>query len=372
MQSDMYYYQNDGKSKRKQTPKNGPNRTANHRRDHRSPTRSLSPVRNPSPVRIPSPIPTQTLGTQTATPEMTENEIINQIYSNPKFPSSYSSNLKKFIRQKESLSLHKQRRKRFRRRQVYVGGPWSEIQADTIHFREYGRRNNGFKYILVVVDAFSRKNWVRAQKTVTAKETAKNLDDIIASMKYFPRTFSSDKGSEFLISNKDVYDILIDKYGMVIFTLKPPLKASMCERTIRTLKTRIQRYFTEHDTLKWVDVIQQFSKNLNNTINRTIGIEPNKVNFDNRKQIYNRLYGSNAAPPKCRFSIGDIVRIPEKKNIFEKGYSQNWTKALYTIIKTNNDGKVCYYDLVDSEGTKLDKKFYEPELNLVIRYVHSS
>ena len=92
---------------------------------------------------------------------------------------------------------------------------------------------------LVVVDTFSRKNWVRAQKRMTAEETAKSLDSIISSMPFLPSRFASDRGTEFSPSHPAIFNILVEKYGMLIFKLGGDHKASMAERFIRTLKTRI-------------------------------------------------------------------------------------------------------------------------------------
>ena len=96
---------------------------------------------------------------------------------------------------------------------------------------------------LVVIDTFSRKNWVRAQKTMTAKETANNLDSIISSMPFMPQRFASDRGSEFSASHPEIFRVLVEKYGMLIFKLGGDHKASMAERFIRTLKTRIGKLY---------------------------------------------------------------------------------------------------------------------------------
>ena len=79
---------------------------------------------------------------------MNENDILNEIYTNPKFPSAYSGDLKKFLLQKESLSRHRRKRHVSKHRKVLVGGPYSAVQADTIFYRDYGRQNDGYKYIL--------------------------------------------------------------------------------------------------------------------------------------------------------------------------------------------------------------------------------
>ena len=295
------------------------------------------------------------------------NQELNDLYTNPIIPSAYSGNLKKFILQKESISRHKQKINIFKRRHVFVSGPWSCVQADTVFYLDYGRQNDGNKYILAVYDVFSRKNWVRAQKTATAAETAKNLQSIFNSMPYKPNRFSSDQGNEFNIKHPAIYQLLVDKMGMIIFTLKAPLKASMVERFIRTLKGRIERHFTENNTKRWVDVLQEISDGINNTVNRSIGMEPNNVSFENRDQIFRKLYGGTP-PIECRFSVGDLVRLPLDKNIFTKGYKAGWTKELYRVKRVLRTNDLCYYEVEDLTGERLPKKYYNQDLNLVVKH----
>jgi hypothetical protein len=294
------------------------------------------------------------------------NQELNDMYTNPIIPSAYSGNLKKFILQKESISRHKQKINIFKRRNVFVSGPWSCVQADTIFYLDYAAQNNGNKYILAVVDVFSRRNWVRAQKTATANETAMNLQSIFNSMPYKPNKFSSDQGNEFNIKHPAIYELLVDKMGMIVFTLKAPLKASMVERFIRTLKGRIERHFTENNTKRWVDVLQQISDGINNTVNRSIGIEPSQVNFENRDEIFKKLYGGTP-PIDCKFSVGDLVRLPLERNIFTKGYKAGWTKELYRVHRVFRTNDLCYYEIEDLTGDRLPKKYYNQGLNLVVR-----
>ena len=218
-----------------------------------------------------------------------------------------------------------------------------------------------------MVDVFSRKNWVKAQKTLTAEETARSLDEIIQSMPYLPSRFASDRGNEFAQTHPAIFRILVDKYGMMIYKLGGAHKASMAERFIRTLKTRIQRHFSENNTFRWVDILPKLSEAINNSVNRSIGVTPNSVNETNREKIFNKLYGIKKPPPVCRFSVGDKVRIPQEKNIFQKGYEANWSKEIYDVTHVFNDGVVCYYSLRTSDGQPVQRKFYTEELNLVVR-----
>ena len=141
----------------------------------------------------------------------------------------------------------------------------------------------------------------------------------------------------------------------------------MVERFIRTLKTRIERYFTETNSVRWVDVLQNISDGINNSVNRSIGMAPNEVTYENRRKVFQKLYGKIAMPLECKFNIGDKVRIPLKKNIFDKGYKVTWTKDIYTVTKQKNDGSVCFYNVESPEGETLEKFFYDQELNLVVK-----
>jgi len=119
--------------------------------------------------------------------------------------------------------------------------------------------------------------------------------------------------------------------------------------------------------VRWIDVLDKLSEAINNSINRTIGIEPNNVTFENRKQIFKKLYGSRSPPVECKFSVGDVVRIPLKKNIFDKGYKPSWSEELYKVANTFNDGSVCYYQVETLEGDLLERKYYDQDLNLTIK-----
>ena len=294
---------------------------------------------------------------------------LEKLYTDPDFPTTYSANLKKFLMKKESLSRHKRRIFKFKRRKIKINGPYTLIQADTIFYRNYSRQNQGYKYILAVVDCFSRKNWCRPMKTTTADECAKNLEDIIQSMPYTPSQFASDQGNEFNSKHPSIFNTLIDKYGMLMFTLKGPHKASIVERFIRSLKSRIERYFTENNTFKWIDILPKLSEALNNSYNRSIGMAPNSVSFENKDEVFENLYGAIGPPTLCKFQIGDHVRIPLDKNIFDKGYSVAWSKEIFKISDKRSDGSVCYYFIRSLDGKKVPGKefYYEQELNLVLR-----
>ena len=134
----------------------------------------------------------------------------------------------------------------------------------------------------------------------------------------------SDSGSEFDIRNKHIHDVLVKKHRVKAYTLSGKTKATIAERAIRTLKTRLARYFTESGTIKWISVLDQFVNNINNSIHSSINMAPNNVTLDNAAEVRKRLYGEASDSADCKLKVNDLVRIPLEKNIFSKGsFSHN-------------------------------------------------
>ena len=88
----------------------------------------------------------------------------------------------------------------------------------------------------------------------------------------------------------------------------------------------MERYFTATKSTNWVKVLQNFTNNINNTINRTIEFAPADVDYSNVEEIRKRLYPKMKNPKPCRFKVNDIVRIALDKNLFQKGYEQSKLK----------------------------------------------
>ena len=231
-------------------------------------------------------------------------------------------------------------------------------------------KNGGYKYILCCIDMFSRYSYARPLRNKMAETVAKELDDIISSMQFVPKFFTSDKGGEFDIRNQYIHNILVEKYHMVVYYTTGSKKNSMVERFNRTLKERIERYFTETKKKKWVEILADFVSNINHSVNRSIGMAPSQVTLDNAGQIWKKLYPNASKNPKCNLILkGDRVRTVIPQNIFSKGYRQAWSDKLYTVASIEKSMGVCLYHLQNDLGDILPRKFYTSELNFVSRNV---
>ena len=54
-------------------------------------------------------------------------------------------------------------------------------------------------------------------------------------------------------------------------------------------------------------------------------------------------------PKQPKFQVGDYVRVPDKRNIYSKGYTTNWNRELFRIHKISNRNPVTY-GLVDGNN----------------------
>ena len=194
--------------------------------------------------------------------------------------------------------------------------------GDLIEYQssDYQYSNDGNKFILVLIDVFSKKAYARPVRRKNKFEVSMAMESILNNLEHFPNTLITDEGLEFY--NKNVEEVL-DKFGIHHYSIKTKMKASVAERFIRTLKSRLERYFVENKTKRWVDILDNMIDNYNNTPHRSIGMTPNQVSDENADKVFKQLFPDLHLVAKPRLKVNDLVRTLKEKNIFEKGYKQN-------------------------------------------------
>ena len=300
-------------------------------------------------------------------------ESLKRVYFDPKRVGSYGGvnalrrvtrapvkAVKQWLSEQDAYTLHKPVRIRFKRRRVIVGGRNHQWQADLVDLSKLKKDNDGYVFLLTVIDVFSKRAWCVPLKNKSASSLVTALKGLLVNIA--PTTLQTDKGLEFL--NRSVRRLL-KEHGVHHFsTHNEETKASIVERFNRTLKTRMWRYFTKYQTVRYIDALQDFVQSYNDTYHRSIGMAPSQVNPANQEEVWQRLYGHDGkGVPK--FKVDDRVRISKAKRRFEKGYMANWSEELFTIREVHaSDPPV--YRLVDDLGEVLDGTFYEPELQKVL------
>ena len=105
----------------------------------------------------------------------------------------------------------------------------------------------------------------------------------------------------------------------------------------------------------YFDALDDIVNKYNNTVHRTIKMKPIDVTSDSYAE-YNEDF--NKKDPK--FKVGDHVRISKYKNIFAKGYTQNWSEV-FVVSKIKNT-VLWTYVISDLNGEPITGSFYEKEL----------
>lgn len=251
--------------------------------------------------------------------------------------------------------LHKQARRNFPRRRVIIKGFDDLWQADLAEFIPYARENKGHKYILVVIDCYSKFLWTRPLKSKTAKVVVESLKQILKQARgRVPNNLQTDQGKEFY--NKE-FSLLMSKFNINHYSTYSVKKASIAERVIRTLKNKLYREFSLRGKYKWIDILDNVTKQYNNSKHQTIGMKPVQVTVNTKLNAYDNLkiFG------KHRFKVGDVVRVSKFKSVFAKGYTPNWSTELFKIAKIQITNPVVYL-LEDMRGQPIAGGFYEQEL----------
>jgi len=259
--------------------------------------------------------------------------------------------------------LHKPARKNFKRRRTIIKGLHDLYQADLVEMIPYASTNRGFRYILMVLNAFSKKLWARPVKRKTGEEVTKAMKQILNEVKVMPKNLQTDQGKEFF--NKHFQE-LIEKQKINHYTTYSNPKASLVERCNRTIKNMMWKEFSLQGNYKWLPILQQIVSKYNNTKHSTTGFKPDDVSMRNEKKILNSAYShlKTIDPRKAKFTVGDHVRISKYREAFKKGYTPNWSNEIFKIRKVKPTNPRTYL-LVDEKGENIEGGFYELELQKV-------
>lgn len=137
----------------------------------------------------------------------------------------------------------------------------------------------------------------------------------------------------------------------------------MAEAVIKTLRGKIQRYLTYHNSKRYLDALPSIVSSYNDTIHSRTGIAPRLVNESNQLEIWHRNFGDffkKNKKQKQKFHINDFVRILLNKSIFEKGSNKTYSNSIYTIAEVINSIPIMY-KLKDKDGI-VQGSFYNNEL----------
>ena len=256
--------------------------------------------------------------------------------------------------------LHKPIKRNFTRRRV-IANHIDEIWcSDLVEMQQFSKWNKGYRYLLMVLDVFSKYGWIVPLKDKKGETVAEAFKKIFKEGRK-PQYLWTDKGKEYY--NKHVKELL-DKNKITLYSTENEEKSSVCERWNRTIKTQMWKQFTIQGNTMYLDMLPKILKQYNNTKHSSIKMTPIEASKKkNEGVVYFNLYGDmETLKQKPKFKIGDMVRISKyKRKVFDKGYTPNWSEEVFTVDKIQYTNPITY-NLKDLRGEDIQGSFYELEL----------
>jgi len=140
------------------------------------------------------------------------NTDLSKIYNNPKTGFSGINNLlrkakdakiknikqgdiEQFLRTQLPYTLHKPVRKNFKKEKVYVHHIDDQWQADIVEMIPYSKNNQDYKYILMIIDVFSKFAWAVPLITKKPNEVKDSFRKIFELGRQ-PKSIQTDDGME--------------------------------------------------------------------------------------------------------------------------------------------------------------------------------
>ncbi|CAG2223461.1 unnamed protein product [Mytilus edulis] len=227
--------------------------------------------------------------------------------------------IRRWLNSQDNYSLQKTPRRSFKRIRVYTTGMNNLWDADLMDLKQFSKENENFKYVLVVVDCFSRYLWLQPLKNKTG-------DEVTSAFK---------------------------------------------------------KIFTENRTHRYINNLQNFAKSYNGTPHRSLqNIAPKDVNSVNESDIWGKMYLSKTEKkPKeikvqtnkkkrrkkqFKYKIGSLVRLSNIAHIFDRSYSQRWTEEIFKVVQRFRQQNIDLYRLSNIKGDEFIRgTFYDSELQRV-------
>ena len=180
--------------------------------------------------------------------------------------------------------------------------------------------NKGFRFLLRVIDIFSKYAWVIPLKDQKSISIVNAFQKILDKSERKPNKIWVDKGSE--LYNNSFKKWLQDN-DIEMYSIHNEGKSVVAERFIRTLKNKIYKYMTLISKNVYIDKLNDIVDEYNNTYHRTIKMKPVDVK-DNTYIAFEKEVNNK---------VVDFVRISKYKNILPKDIHQIGLKKFLLLVE---------------------------------------
>ena len=306
------------------------------------------------------------------------DDLIKQKYQEYGYPSPYKhfkimkkdnpeiklNNIIEVVEGEKPYQLHKKTKNKvsahmvaFRENQIWL--------ADLLDMSNYSKDNHGFKWILLVIDVFTRKAYAQSMKS---KESANVLSAFkkIVEENGKPEKLITDNGSEFI--NREFQKYLSDN-NVFHETNEPQYHPTLglIDRLCRTIKEKIFKYFTDKNETNWLDHLQNIMTAYNQSPHEALeDLTPQEASEEKYKAFIQDLNKEKNVISNHYFKEGQIVRKKLIKPTFAKGYKQIWGTNVHELREVQgvngilDDGQVVKLNDLQVIPKPKEEKTMEP------------
>ena len=206
---------------------------------------------------------------------------------------------------------------------------------DILDLKDYGPENNrGYKYVLKVIDNFSKFGWTVPLENKNAQTIKDSVENIIINSKRKPGLIENDRGKEFY---NNIFQDFLNKNNIKIFSRNTSLGAVFAERFNKTIRNLLKRSVFENGDANWIDVLPTITKQYNNRKHSSTKLTPIQGSLKKNEEFVYRNLLDKRKKIKPRYELGDLFRTENLKKTFSKSDTTNWSYKLYKITEIIND-----------------------------------
>lgn len=245
------------------------------------------------------------------------------------------------------------------------------IQADLIDISELRAHNNGVRYLLLIIDVFTKKIWVYPLKTKEGTKVRDALADWLDRIgQPTPEVFATDAGNEFF--NRHVR-ALMNERGVRQENSVGTCKAAVAERANKSLQVILYKYMSENQTKEYIGKLESLVETYNKRGHRTLNfMSPNMADLPRNEAQVRGFHVERYAKikrKKVKFKVGEVVRIKFESKVLSpqsRAYKPQF-KAEYFVIRDINQRLPIplYYLKAMNNNEEIKGGFYSNELTAV-------
>ena len=274
--------------------------------------------------------------------------------------------------------------------------PNMRVQCDLIDVNYWANDNEGNKFILTMIDVFTRYVFAIPIKNKKNETVLEAINSIFTKNNFYPTILQTDRGLEYKNENLGKY-CKENKIKLIFGAAYTPTSNCYIENFNRILRDNIRRIFVKYKTLNYTEHLENILYNRNHTKSNILRCRPIDIwrntntridinNESNKKliEVYkdycDRMKIKIEENKKTTFKEGDKVRIllsalySNLRKLNKAGDGKKiiclWTTDIYiidTVFKKKNEFSKDKYYITDLNGEYIRQEFKKNNPNQTLQ-----